>query len=39
MVTRVMGNDAGNGKGSKSDGNGAKRAIACKRVMASNDDN
>jgi hypothetical protein len=34
MVTRVVGKDAGDGKGGKSDGNGAKRAIARKRAMA-----
>ncbi len=34
MAMRVAGEDAGDGKGSKSDGNGAKRAIARKRVMA-----
>ncbi len=33
MATRVAGEDAGNGEGSKSDGNGAKRAIARKRAM------
>jgi hypothetical protein len=27
MVTRVLGKDEGNGKGNKSNGNGAKRAI------------
>ncbi len=34
MVMRVAGEDAGDGKGGKSDGDGAKRAIARKRVMA-----
>ncbi len=34
MVTRVAGEDAGNGKGGKSDGDGTKRAIARKRAMA-----
>ncbi len=34
MVTRVVGEDAGDGKGGKSDGDSAKRAIARKRVMA-----
>jgi hypothetical protein len=34
MATRVSGKDGGNGEGSKIDGNGAKRAIARKRVMA-----
>jgi hypothetical protein len=34
MATRVAGKDAGNGEGSKSYGNGAKRAIARKRAMA-----
>jgi hypothetical protein len=34
MATRVAGEDAGNGEGSKSNGNGAKRAIARKRAMA-----
>jgi hypothetical protein len=34
MAMRVTGEDAGDGKGGKSDGNGAKRAIARKRVMA-----
>jgi hypothetical protein len=35
MATRLAGMDAGNGKGSKSDDDGAKtRAIARKRVMA-----
>jgi hypothetical protein len=33
MVTRVAGKDAGNGKGGKSDGDGAKRAIARRREM------
>jgi hypothetical protein len=34
MLTRVAGEDAGDGEGSKSDGNGVKRAIARRRVMA-----
>jgi hypothetical protein len=34
MATRVAGKDAGNGEGGKSDGNGMKRAIARRRVMA-----
>ncbi len=34
MVTRVAGKDAGDGKGSKSDGDGAKKAIARRRAMA-----
>ena len=34
MATRVVGEDAGNGEGGRGDGNGAKRAIARKRVMA-----
>ncbi len=34
MATRVAGRDAGVGKGGKSDGDGAKRAIARKRAMA-----
>jgi hypothetical protein len=34
MATRVVGEDSGDGKGVKSDGNGAKRAIARKRAMA-----
>ncbi len=34
MVTRVAGEDTGNGEGSKSNGNGVKRAIARKRAMA-----
>jgi hypothetical protein len=34
MATRVAGEDAGNGKGGKSNGDGAKRTIARKRVMA-----
>ncbi len=38
-ATRVVGKDAGKGEGGKSDGNGAKRAIARKRAMASNNDN
>ena len=34
MATRVAGKDAGNGEGSKSNGDGAKMAIARKRAMA-----
>jgi hypothetical protein len=34
MATRVVGKDAGNGKGGKSDGDGTKRVIARKRAMA-----
>jgi hypothetical protein len=34
MVMRVAGEDAGDGEGSKSNGDGTKRAIARKRVMA-----
>ena len=34
MVTRVVGKDASDGKGGKSNGNGTKRAIARKRAMA-----
>jgi hypothetical protein len=34
MAIRVVGKDAGDGEGGKSDGNGAKRAIARKRAMA-----
>ncbi len=34
MATRVAGKDAGDGKGGKSDSDGAKRAIARRRVMA-----
>ncbi len=34
MGTRVAGKDAGDEEGGKSDGNGAKRAIARKRAMA-----
>jgi hypothetical protein len=34
MAMRVAGKDAGNGKGGKSNGDGAKRAIARKRAMA-----
>ncbi len=33
MATRLVGKDAGDGEGGKSDGNGAKRAIARKRAM------
>jgi hypothetical protein len=39
MAMRMAGEDEDNGEGGKSNGNGAKRAIARKRVMASNDDN
>ncbi len=39
MATRVVGKDAGNGKGGKSKGDGMKKAIARKRVMASDDNN
>jgi hypothetical protein len=35
MATRVAGKDAGNCKGGKSNGDGAKRAIARKRAMVS----
>jgi hypothetical protein len=34
MATRVAGKAAGNGKGGKSDGDGAKKAIAMRRAMA-----
>ncbi len=34
MATRVAGEDAGDGEGGKSDGDGAKRAIARRRAMA-----
>jgi hypothetical protein len=34
MATRLAGKEAGDGEGGKSDGNGAKRAIARKRAMA-----
>ena len=34
MATRVAGEDAGDGKGAKCNGNGAKRAIVRKRAMA-----
>jgi hypothetical protein len=34
ILMRLAGKDAGNGKGGKRDGNGAKRAIARKRAMA-----
>jgi hypothetical protein len=33
MAMRVAGKDAGGGKGSKSDGNGTKRAIVRRRAM------
>jgi hypothetical protein len=39
MVMRVVREDAGDGKDGKSNDNGAKRALARKRAMASNDDN
>jgi hypothetical protein len=39
MATRVAGKDEDNGEGGKSKGNGAKRAIARRRVMVSNKDN
>ena len=34
MATRVAGEDAGDGKGGKSNGDGAKRTIARRRAMA-----
>jgi hypothetical protein len=34
MATRLAGKDAGNGKGSKSNGDGTMRAIARKGAMA-----
>ncbi len=34
MTTRVAGEDAGDGEGNKSNGDGAKMAIARKRAMA-----
>jgi hypothetical protein len=34
MAMRVSGEDVGGGEGGKSDGDGAKRAIARKRAMA-----
>jgi hypothetical protein len=34
MATRVAGEDGDNGKGGKSNGDGAKRAIARRRAMA-----
>ncbi len=34
MAMRVAGEDAGDGEGGKSDGDGAKRAIARMRAMA-----
>ncbi len=34
MVKRVAGEDAGDGEGGKSDGNGAKRANSRKRAIA-----
>jgi hypothetical protein len=34
MAMRVVGKDAGEGEGGKSNGDGPKRAIARKRVMA-----
>jgi hypothetical protein len=39
MVTRVADENAGYGKGGKSDAAGAKRAIARKKAMASNNNN
>jgi hypothetical protein len=39
MLTRVAGKDAGDGEDSKSNGNGAKRAMARKRAMASDGNN
>ncbi len=39
MATRVAGKDEDDGEGSKSEGNGAKRAIARKRAMVSGNDN
>ncbi len=39
MATRVAGEDAGNGDGGKSDGDGTKRAIARKSAVTSNNDN
>ncbi len=39
MAMRVAGKDEDDGEGSKSEGNGAKRAIARKRVMVSGNDN
>ncbi len=38
MAKRVAGKDEDNGEGGKSKGNGAKRAIARKRVILSNND-
>jgi hypothetical protein len=34
MATRMVSEDAGDGEGGKSDGDGAKRAIARRRAMA-----
>jgi hypothetical protein len=34
MAMRVVGEDAGDGKGGKSNGDGTKRAIARRRAMA-----
>jgi hypothetical protein len=34
MAMRVVGKDAGDGEGGKSNGNGVKRAIARRRAMA-----
>jgi hypothetical protein len=34
MAMRVAGKDVGDGEGGKSDGDGAKRAIARRRAMA-----
>ncbi len=39
MATTYAGEDEDNGKGSKREGNGMKRAIARKRAMVSVDDN
>jgi hypothetical protein len=39
MAMRVAGKDVGNGKGGKSNGDGAKSAFAGKRAMVSEDDN
>ncbi len=39
MATRVAGKNEDNGKGSKSKGNGVKRAIARKRAMVSDNGN
>jgi hypothetical protein len=39
MAMRVAGKNEDDGEGSKSEGDGAKRAIAGKRAMVSNGDN